>query len=103
MTLTPQEQQLLNNLLVGFTQDLDHTILNILYNIVIEDNKERDNILIKCCERYVETIDPFLLQMSKDKIGFGTYTKSVLYKYVASQLIDEELKNEFITKYSLQE
>ena len=33
MNLESREQQILNNFLIGYTQDVDHTILNILFKL----------------------------------------------------------------------
>ena len=95
MNLNPQEQQVLNNFLIGFTQDVDHTILNILFKIVIPDTKEKDNLLIKCYERYMSVTEPFLAHMSKEKIGFGLTCRETLQRFLLSQLEDSDVIAEF--------
>jgi hypothetical protein len=101
MNLNQQEQQILNNFLIGFTQDVDHTILSILFKRVIQDPKEADNILVKCCERYLDATEPFLQHLSKEKIGFGLTCRDTLQRFVLTQLTDTEAKEEFKKTYNI--
>jgi len=103
MNLTTQQQQMLNNFLIGYTQDVDHTILSILLKIVIPDPKENDNIIIKCYERYLAVTEPFLSHVSKEQIGFGLTCKETLQRFVLGQLLDEECIAEFKKNNNIQD
>ena len=101
MNLNPQQQQILNNFLIGFTQDVDHTILSILFKIVIADPKEADNILVQCHKRYLDATEPFLAHMSKEALGFGLTCRETLQSFVLTQLTDEESIAAFKKNYNI--
>lgn len=101
MNIEQRNQQMLQSFLIGFSQEMDHTIITILFNLLIPDNKEADHIITSCMENYIKNAEPFLSHLSKESIGLGGMFKEKLVNFVFTQLKDDESKKEFAQKYGI--